>query len=321
MNRATRRTFARVGSMCALSLCLLACGPPRDSQTAALAATVGLACSSAHDCGSNQRCVQKRCELDDGACIKPLDCGSRNCNAGFCGLPAPAELSNQQTSFDMTRATPDKYLASGNDGFVDARGGLVLAMRQVVDVRAQQIWWQDWQLSNWRAENADAVNWRPLLADNLFPERFIWRHKATGAVLAAYARPLPTQERAYRTAPLKRHVTELEDALIRGLTFENAITLTAQTGAVASLERTVLKADRIGSFEALRFETLRTTKVGGERIRVLFSRMEFGDLQYVIVVGLAAPIDDYTSLLDDFGDFVGFVRGAGVDANVGLGVD
>lgn len=311
----------RIWMIVMVSALLFGCGPQQDSKTAALAATVGLACASTHDCGANQRCVQRRCELAEGACITRLDCGSRNCNAGFCGLPAPAELSAQQPGFDVSRATPDKYLASGNDGFVDARGGLVLAMRQVVDIRGDQIWWQDWQLSNWRAENAEPVNWRPLLTDELFPERFIWRHKTTGAVLVAYARPLPTQERAYRTAPLKRHVTEIEDALIRGLAFEDAVTLTNQTGGTASLDRTVVKADRIGQFEALRYETMRTRKVGGERLRVLFSRMEFGDVQYVIVLGLAAPMDDYTSHLDDFSDFVSFAKGAGVDAKVGLGTN
>lgn len=294
----------------------LACSAPAvDSTTESYRGTIGNECASRHDCSANQRCIERKCELEANGCLANEDCGSLRCEAGFCALPAPAALSEApQSAAGAVRA--------GRDGLVDREGGLVLSIGGNVIVEDQQVLWSEWALQGWRAETDNPANWAPLEGASM-PERFVWKHEPTGARLVALVRPLRSQELGARQASLKTHVDRIVDALREGVSFVDAVALVGKKADVSTpLERTFYKVDTLEQLQSVRFEALRHQHAeGGERLRFEVARLEFGGKHYLAVVGLVTPINDYTSLLDELSDFEEFIRFAGIDAKVEPGVE
>src|SRR5690606_22108254 len=153
------------------------------------------------------------------------------------------------------------------------------------------------------------------------PERFRFVHKDTGAELVAAVMPLKSDARDAREAPLKTHAVHIGSALNEGVPFADALILAGKKAQVSTpVERESYQDDSLSNTPALRYEALRHRPEGGERVRIVLTRVEFGGSHFVAVVGLVAPMDDYTSLLGALSDFTGFVRLAGIPVSVPTGL-
>lgn len=303
-----------------LAVTALGCGTtsgnsPADSTTASYAATLGDDCASTHDCAANQRCVARRCELAENACLSHNQCGSSRCEAGFCAIPSPALLVDLSKS---RQPTPRDYLRAGNDGLVDARGGLVLALGSKLERRGEGVRWNEFTLRGWAARGTSRETWAPLSNEPRdAPERFVFEHGPTGATLVAYVRPITAQD---QRETLAVHAGRLKAALERGLSLADAVTLDTRIVEALPLENERLDADRIEALQAVRLEGQRRLASGADRLRVYVARLHFGTQDFVVYVGLSAPIDSYADLLDELGELTGAVRFGGIDAGVAAGL-
>ena len=310
----------RVFPLFVCALFTLACGARQvDDRTASFAATLGQVCESHHDCSTNQRCLGQVCELDTKACLANTDCGSQRCEAGYCSIPSPALMTDEEGGFYVgARATPDRYLKAGNDGLVDNRGGLVLEISDHLFARIPELWWGDWKIRNWKAETKVASSWRFVLPEKeRFPERFIFEHKDSTATMVVVARLLESTKLASRQAPIAQHFSNAEAALATDAPFEEAL-MGVRGEQEYKLERVKRSEERIGGFDALRIEAVRNIPRGAERMRIYALRSDFGDAHFTIMVGLCSPIDEFTDFLDDFSAIVDDLRFGGVDPGVGV---
>ncbi len=296
------------------------CGGTGHDPSAAFAGTVGKACGSAHDCAVNQRCEAQRCVLDANACVRHQDCGSRLCQAGYCALPSPALMSEARTRA-TDRLTHMNYLAAGNDGLVDARGGLVLNLLPQLSVVKEQVRWGGYYLDGWRASGRSPGEWRVSQTDpNLSPERFTF-FRPDGAVLFAYVRPLMAQSHSERSAALRVLAEPVLQAMGRGRPVEDAVTQAPGGPGESPVEALEFRMERISALPALLVEGRRQRLEGwSERFGFYVGRLDFGGIHYALWLGYSAPEAKVHEVIADFEVLVRAVRLAGVAAAVESGL-